>query len=107
VAGGGIADAGYGAVELAVADGAVVAPGALVYESDDFVPFDFPEHFPGHGSSAEGRFADADLIAMSDEEHFIKEGMLAASFVAVFLIPAGYCLVESLGSRRRRPSNPS
>jgi HAE1 family hydrophobic/amphiphilic exporter-1 len=34
-------------------------------------------------------------------------GMLAASFVAVFLIPAGYCLVESLGSRRRRPSNPS
>jgi HAE1 family hydrophobic/amphiphilic exporter-1 len=33
-------------------------------------------------------------------------GMLAASFVAVFLIPAGYCLVESLGWKRRRPSNP-
>lgn len=34
-------------------------------------------------------------------------GMLAASFLAIFVIPAGYCLVESLGRRRAQPPAPS
>jgi HAE1 family hydrophobic/amphiphilic exporter-1 len=33
-------------------------------------------------------------------------GMLAASFIAIFLIPAGYVLVESIGRKQKPPSAP-